>query len=405
MNSRSKKAVVIVLKVAILAGIVEYARRQSQIEDEIAVSNEHAAVLKRVDGRSVEIAPGTRLKVVNRAEATPISSLAYRVALADGSWADIPATEVAGSPASPEAHDEPFSLLPGMRTLFAHLDLGLVGWAFVMFGPALFLMAVRWRLLLGAVGVTIPFFTLLRLHYLGFFYNAFMPGGAGGDIIKAVYLARHSARKAEAATMVLIDRVVGLFGLLIMAGGVVLVDYRELHGIAVQVGTIALALTASFALFFSAAFRRLVRFEALITRLPRADVVAKVDAALFGLRRQKGTLAAALGLTVGLQLLEVIGVSFAGHAVGIYRASFAHYLAFVPIGYLFNALPISFGGIGLMEGAYLKLFHDAGDATATQGFMLGILARLVVLAWSLIGALSAVFPPTAEGPALGPRAC
>ena len=272
----------------------------------------------------------------------------------------------------------------------------MVGWAFVAFGPALFLMAVRLRLLLSAGGVTVPFWTLVRLHYLGFFFNTFMPGGAGGDIIKAVYLARHSPRKAEGATMVLIDRVVGVFGLLIMAGGVVLADYRELQGIAVQVGTISLILTGGFALFFSATFRRLVRFETLIARLPRADVIAKADAALYGLRDRKGLLVSALALTLALQLLEVIGVSFAGQAVGIHRATFAHYLAFVPIGYLVNALPISFGGIGLMEGAYLKLFHDAGVATATQGFMLGVLARLVVIAWSLVGALSAIFPPAVE---------
>jgi len=393
MNPRWKKVVVVVLKVAILCGIVEYARRQSQLGDEIAVSQEHAVVVKGIDGRSIEVAAGARLKVVEVAGADP--RLVYRVATADGTLADVAASDVQGSPAV-SGKDAPFSLLPGMRSLFAHLDFGMVGWAFALFGPALFLMAVRLRLLLGAGGVTVPFWTLVRLHYLGFFFNTFMPGGAGGDIIKAVYLARHSPRKAEGATMVLIDRVVGVFGLLIMAGGVVLADYRELHGIAVQVGTISLILTGGFALYFSATFRRLVRIETLIARLPRADFIARVDAALYGLRHRKATLLSALGLTIALQLLEVIGISIAGQGVGIHQATFAHYLAFVPIGYLFNALPLSFGGIGLMEGAYLKLFRDAGVATATQGFMLGVLARLVVIAWSLVGALSAVFPPAVE---------
>jgi hypothetical protein len=46
-----------------------------------------------------------------------------------------------------------------------------------------------------------------------------------------------------------------------------------------------------------------------------------------------------------------------------------------------------------MEGAFLKLFRDAGVASATQGFMLGVLARFIVLVWSLLGAVSALFPP------------
>jgi hypothetical protein len=73
---------------------------------------------------------------------------------------------------------------------------------------------------------------------------------------------------------------------------------------------------------------------------------------------------------------------------------------FVPIGYLFNAIPLSFGGIGLMEGAYLKLFHDAGVASASQGFLLGILARAIVIGWSIPGALSALFPPAQAAEAL-----
>jgi uncharacterized protein (TIRG00374 family) len=254
-------------------------------------------------------------------------------------------------------------------------------------------MAVRWRILLRASGVMIPFWILLRLHYMAFFFNTFMPGGAGGDIIKAVYVTQHSTQKAEAATVVLIDRVVGLVGLLVMAGGVVLLNYRELYGVAPQVGAISLGLTILFAVFFSTWLRRLVRYEAVLERLPRSEVLKKVDGALVALWQKKPRLAAALALTISLQFMEVIGVWLAGQALGLSKATFVHYVAFVPIGYLVNALPISFGGIGLMEGAYLKLFRDAGAATATQGFALAVLARAIVVGWSLLGALSALFPP------------
>jgi hypothetical protein len=130
-----------------------------------------------------------------------------------------------------------------------------------------------------------------------------------------------------------------------------------------------------------------------------------VDAALLSLREHKGAVGAALALTVTLQLMEVLGLYWAGIALGLHRAKFTHYLAFVPIGYLANSIPISFGGVGLMEGAFLKLFRDAGVATATQGFMLGVLARIIVLLWSLLGAASALFPPPhPETLASAPRA-
>jgi uncharacterized protein (TIRG00374 family) len=375
MSPRVKKAAVLAIKVAILCGILEYARRQSQLADEIALPD------------------GTRLTVLELREGADGKPTSYRARAPNGPEVDIAVSDVEGSPAA-STGDAPRSVLrPGIRTLFRRLDLGLLGLAFAAFGPPLFLMAVRWRFLLRASGVYIPFFTLVRLHYMAFFFNMFMPGGAGGDIIKAVYVTRHSAQKTEAATMVLIDRVVGLVGLLLMAGGVVLVDYREMRGIALPVGAISLVLAVAAVLFFSAPFRRMIRYEAVIARLPRSEILQRVDAALMSLRKKKAKLFLALGLTLALQLLEVVGVWLAGQALGLHRARFVHYLAFVPIGYLFNALPISFGGIGLMEGAYLKLFRDAGVATATQGFMLGVLGRLLVVGWSLLGAFSALFPP------------
>jgi uncharacterized protein (TIRG00374 family) len=379
MSPKVKKGAILALKIVILVGLLEYARRQSQLGDEIAVPEQGVAFHDEFVG------PGVRLKVVHVNKAADGTPATYEVATPRGTIVEIAASEVDGGAR--------FSLLPGLATLFHGLDWRYLGLAFAAFGPPLFLMAVRWRILMLASGVTIPFWILVRLHYMSFFFNTFMPGGAGGDIIKVVYVTRHSEQKAEAAIMVLIDRVVGLAGLLAMAGTVVLFDYRELSGIAVQVGGISLALMVLFVLYFSASFRKLVRYESIIERLPRSEVWKKIDAALVALLKKKRELALAFALTVGLQLAEVAGIWLAGHALGLYKASFVHYVAFVPIGYLFNSIPISFGGIGLMEGAYLKLFRDAGVATATQGFMLGVLARLIVVGWSLLGALSALFPP------------
>jgi uncharacterized protein (TIRG00374 family) len=410
MNPRFKKAVIALVKIAILAAILEYARRQSQTTDEIALpaaESEGATalagrgiavgdpahrefVLPGVDGHAARLAPGARLKVVEKPSGSGPEGF-YRARAADGTLVDVAVTDVQGAPGA--ASKAPFTLLPSWRTLFENADMGKIGLAVLAFGPALFLMAVRLQLLLVATGVRVPFFTLVRLHYLGFFFNSFMPGGAGGDIIKGVYLIRHSTEKEAAATMIFIDRIVGLVGLLFLGGTVVLFASERIEGVGLQIGAVSLVLGFGSVLFFSSSFRQLIRYDAIISRLPRAAIFKKVDGALLSLRNRKGAIAGALGLTVALQLLEVLGIYWAGSALGLHRATFAHYLAFVPIGYLANSIPISFGGVGLMEGAFLKLFRDAGVATATQGFMLGVLARLIVLVWSLLGAISALFPP------------
>jgi uncharacterized protein (TIRG00374 family) len=405
MSPRGKKFVVVLLKLAVLLGIAEYARRQAQVKDALAVQAPSGFALTTSAGQKVAMAQGTRLDVASRTVDDRGSTLAYEAVAADGSRFDIPADDVQGAATNgADGADRRFTLLPGIHTVLAGLDGRWLLMAFLLFGPPIFLMAVRWRILLVASGIDIPFFILVRLHYLGFFFNTFMPGGAGGDVVKAVYVTRHCSRKAEAATIVVIDRVVGLVGLVALAGAVVIVEPQIRRGVAAPIGALSLALTAGFALFFSAGFRRLVRYEALLARLPRADVLGRIDAALYRLRSQKGPLLAALALTVGLQLLEVVAVSFAGRSLGLGRATFSHYLAFVPIGYVVNALPISFGGVGLMEGAFLTLFRDSGAATATQGFMLAVVARLMVVAWGLFGAVSALFPPDrAQARAMSPE--
>jgi uncharacterized protein (TIRG00374 family) len=414
MTPRRKKALVLLLKIAVLLGIAEYARRQAQMGDTIAVQAATGVTLRSAGGAAVVFPERTKLEVTGRTTDARGIPQAFQVATKDGATFEIPAADVQG--ALPDAVPEgrwTFTLLPGIGTVLARLDWQWLFLAFALFGPPVFLMAVRWQILLLATGVDIPFFMLVRLHFLGFFFNTFMPGGVGGDVIKTVYLVRQSSQKAEAATMVVIDRVVGLFGLLIMAGVVVLVQYRMLHSLALPIGAVCLSASAGFALFFSAGFRRLIHYDALLARLPRADVLGRIDAALYGLRKKKASLAMALGLTIALQFLEVIAVSFAGRSLGIYRAHLSHYLAFVPIGFVINSLPISFGGVGLMEGTFLTLFRDAGVATATEGFMLGVITRLLVLGWGLLGVFSALFPPArnddaiaplapAETPALGP---
>jgi len=70
----------------------------------------------------------------------------------------------------------------------------------------------------------------------------------------------------------------------------------------------------------------------------------------------------------------------------------ADYLFIVPVGMLANALPISFGGLGLMEGAFMKLFGEGGLASATEALALGLMTRLLIVLWALPGGLCALGP-------------
>lgn len=89
------------------------------------------------------------------------------------------------------------------------------------FVSALLLMAAfylanfyRWKLILSLVDIDISFWISLKLSMLGQFFSTFMPGAVGGDLVKAVYVARrYPTRRTHAVMTVLLDRIIGLFAL------------------------------------------------------------------------------------------------------------------------------------------------------------------------------------------------
>src|SRR3979411_1071127 len=74
--------------------------------------------------------------------------------------------------------------------------------------------AMRWQILLRVQGIRLNFFRLAGLFLIGMFYNQFLPGGTGGDIIKSYLLLKETAHhKAGALLAVVFDRLIGLVAL------------------------------------------------------------------------------------------------------------------------------------------------------------------------------------------------
>src|SRR5215469_6384946 len=74
--------------------------------------------------------------------------------------------------------------------------------------------AFRWSVLLKVQGIRLSFWRLSGLFLIGMFYNQFLPGGTGGDIIKSYYLLKETPdKKAGALLAVVFDRLIGLVAL------------------------------------------------------------------------------------------------------------------------------------------------------------------------------------------------
>src|SRR5438874_5641988 len=74
--------------------------------------------------------------------------------------------------------------------------------------------AIRWQILLRVQKIRLNVPRLIGLFLIGMFYNQFLPGGTGGDIIKSYLLLKETPdHKAGALLAVVFDRLIGLVAL------------------------------------------------------------------------------------------------------------------------------------------------------------------------------------------------
>src|SRR3989338_9281469 len=102
--------------------------------------------------------------------------------------------------------------------------------AFFFLTLSLFLCTARWYLLVKPQGLNLSFGKLLSLSMIGAFFNTFMPGSVGGDLIKAWYVAgQEPDKRTRAIFTVLVDRVLGL-SVIFCYAAITLLFYTEWLG-------------------------------------------------------------------------------------------------------------------------------------------------------------------------------
>ncbi len=99
-----------------------------------------------------------------------------------------------------------------LETTWQAMQSAEIGWllfAFFLMLLSLFLRAFRWQVLLLGLAEKVSYWRLAELYFVGNFFNAFLPSGVGGDVVRAVE-ATKDVSADDAAGTVIIDRLTGL---------------------------------------------------------------------------------------------------------------------------------------------------------------------------------------------------
>jgi hypothetical protein len=274
-----------------------------------------------------------------------------------------------------------------------------LGFAAVIGLASITLTFVRWYVLVRALDLRFAVADALRLGFMGYFFNSFLPGSIGGDIIKAAFIAREQPhRRTAAVATVVIDRAVGLWGLfwlVTLVGGVFWLKGdmdsfadRPLRMIlAVAATIIAISLLVWILLGFLPESRA-ARFSGRLARLPKVGGAAREFWRAIWMYREQGT-AIWFGLAIAL-------VGHVGFVSNFYFASLAiqgearlipsivaHFLL-VPIGMTVQAIGLTPGGLGVGELAYSKLY-ELVHFPGARGFLAAVMQRVVTWTLSFAG--------------------
>lgn len=248
------------------------------------------------------------------------------------------------------------------------------------------LCAWRWQILLSARNVKAGFGRLFRYYLNGLFFSNFLPTTIGGDLARAYLVADDCNKRSEALASVLVDRVIGLFGV-ILTGliGLILVARTGQEIVLLKAMAVVIASTLLLVTLFLN--KRLVRKFRWVLRIPLMERIEQhlIDFyhSIYAYRTHPMTVVWAFLISLLIQVMVVTTaylVALSMHLVIPIRPFFLY----MPVIGAVSMVPVSINGWGLQEGAFIVFFGRAGLVRA-EALSLGFLFHLVAVLVSLAG--------------------
>jgi uncharacterized protein (TIRG00374 family) len=288
----------------------------------------------------------------------------------------------------------------GLAGLGRAWPLSLAALGLVLAGVVL----IAWRLclLMRPHGLHLSWVASMRLTLIGLFFNTCLPGSTGGDVVEIYYaMEGNRGRRLEIATIMMLDRVAGLLGilgftlLLVPFCQSMLTAFPTLNALVWAAGGGLAILLAGGWCFTSDQVigRRAVTW--MVQTLPGGDYLERVMNTLRVYRTHAGVCGQVLGVSMAVHLCMTLGtllVIQATHPVG----ADSRMMLLIPVGFVANSLPVTPGGLGVGEAAFDELFQMAGftgGAVAILGWrVLMLIIGLPGIVFYLLDKKQAVVP-------------
>jgi uncharacterized membrane protein YbhN (UPF0104 family) len=280
--------------------------------------------------------------------------------------------------------------LAGLGAQFRRASLSWIVTALGLYLASLLVATWRWRLLLDAQGMPFPSRTLLSSYLVATFFNNFLPSNIGGDVVRIRDTAGRMGSKTLATTVILIDRGIGLIGLVLVAAlGATAAVSAGSGSVPVWpswlwAGFLLATLVSAPAVIAPAGVGRLLQPLTVFHPEWVGDRIVRITETLGRFRERPSALAGCFAGAVVVQTALVLFYLAAARALGISISAW-HMAVIVPVSFVVQMLPVSVNGFGVREATFSVYFSRIG-LPIESAMALSLGATGLVMLFSLSGA-------------------
>ena len=277
--------------------------------------------------------------------------------------------------------------------------------AFGLYGTSILVCVWRWKILLAVQNIHLPFLRLAQLSMIGVFFNLVIPGAVSGDLIKMIYISPHAKEKTtEAVLTIFLDRILGLFGLFLVALVLVLLSLTfllsaswaiQMSAVVVGAGSIS-SMVGWLAVEFRKELQRLPGVNVLnaacnkLMPVKIRDILHRFIFALDIYRDRRLVVVKSIILSMVVHLCLGLTVFCIGRGFHENNLSAKHYFLATQVANVVGAVPVTPGGIGSRDFVFNE-FLKGGGADFSKAGVIPVFLTVVIILWSLIGGLFYIF--------------
>jgi uncharacterized protein (TIRG00374 family) len=251
-------------------------------------------------------------------------------------------------------------------------------------------MSYRWAILLKAKDIKISLFDIVKIYFVSSFWSTFLPSSVAPDIIKVYVASKHNSNTPDVMSSVVVDRIIGLFSLSLVAltSLLILMYYPHVQSVEGYRGALWVILAVLLLTLFLPFFDRVPveRAKGILTlfRLNFLwNFLVRFYDSMVGYKAKRASLLKAFSVALVNHVLAIFMIYVLSLSLGV-GVSVLHLFILVPLINFLIMVPISVGGLGIQEGAYVYFLSQLG-MSVQEALTVAIVFRVLMVVVSLPG--------------------